>query len=118
MALSFPYLKRCARNQRSRRGSGYQRWPEDDSIFADAFVFTAANGMQNLNDLIKPGLNIQLFQADDINERGQILALGLVGSEQHSFLLTPITHVPDTGSAAVLFGSVFMIFVLLRTALG
>ena len=77
--------------------------PEDNPIFADAFVFTAANGMQNLNDLINPRLNIELFQADDINERGQILALGFVGNEQHTFLLTPITHVPDTGSAIMLF---------------
>jgi probable HAF family extracellular repeat protein len=37
---------------------GISARPEDDPIFADAFVFTAASGMQNLNDLIKPGLNI------------------------------------------------------------
>ena len=91
--------------------------PEDDpdGIFADAFVFTAANDMQNLNDLINPRLNIQLFQADDINERGQILALGFAGNEQHTFLLTPITHVPDTGSAIMLFCCTLIALVLFGT---
>ena len=35
--------------------------------------------MQNLNDLINPRLNIQLFRANDINERGEIPSAGLRG---------------------------------------
>lgn len=47
--------------------------------------------------------HIQLFRANDINERGQILALDFVGNEQRTFLLAPITHVPDTSFAIMLF---------------
>ena len=71
---------------------GISARPEDNPIFAGAFVFIAANGPQNLNDLINPRLNIQLFRANDINEHGQILALGFVSNEQHMFPLTSITH--------------------------
>jgi hypothetical protein len=90
---------------------------EDNPIFADAFVFTAANGMQNLNDLIDPRLNIQLFRANDISERGQILALGFVGNEQHTFPLTPITHVSGTSSAIMLFCFTLIALALFQTLL-
>jgi hypothetical protein len=96
---------------------GISARPEDNPIFAGAFVFIAANGPQNLNDLINPRLNIQLFRANDINEHGQILALGFVSNEQHMFPLTSITHVPDTSSAVMLFCFTLIALVLVQTLL-
>jgi len=80
-------------------------WPE---IFGNytphAFVYTALDGLQDLNSLIDPTLGIELNGAIDINERGQIL-VSAGDFYPHTYLLTPSNiSVPDQGSAIMLLG--------------
>jgi probable HAF family extracellular repeat protein len=53
------------------------------------FIWTQADGLQNLNDLVPPnsGWNIQIANA--INQSGQIVATGSNGVTSHALLLTP-----------------------------
>jgi probable HAF family extracellular repeat protein len=67
------------------------------------FVYTLANGMQDLNTLINPDLNFHFEEAIDINERGQILATGYLNNQFHTYLLTPF-NVPDEASTVILLG--------------
>ena len=46
--------------------------------------------MTDLNTLIDPALGWQLVYATDINNRGQIVGTGFIGSQVHAFLLTPV----------------------------
>ena len=55
-----------------------------------AFIYTAANGMQDLNSLIAPASGLILVQAWDINDSGQITGLAFPGNQGRAFLLTPI----------------------------
>src|SRR6185312_9164405 len=61
-------------------------WPE---IFGDysshAFVYTAPDGLQDLNSLIDPTLGVELNRAIDINERGQILVSAGDFSHLHTY---------------------------------
>src|SRR5262249_11131677 len=54
-----------------------------------AFVWDSVNLMRDLNTLIDPTLGWQLQVATAINDKGQIVGYGLLGGQQHSFLLTP-----------------------------
>lgn len=54
-----------------------------------AFVWTAATGMQDLNDLIPANSGWTLLEATGINMRGQIVGTGLIQGDEHAFLLTP-----------------------------
>jgi probable HAF family extracellular repeat protein len=54
-----------------------------------AFVWSAAKGMEDLNLLIPAGSGWTLWQANGINDRGQITGKGTINGETHGFLLTP-----------------------------
>jgi probable HAF family extracellular repeat protein len=55
-----------------------------------AFVWDETKGIQNLNGLIDPSLGWSLVWADDINEVGQIVAIGQrLGGPYVAVLLTP-----------------------------
>jgi uncharacterized membrane protein len=55
-----------------------------------AFLWTAEEGMLNLNDLIDPEHEIELTMALDINDRGVIVSVGLdPAGQEGSYLLTP-----------------------------
>ena len=54
--------------------------------------------MQNLNGLIASGSAWQIIDASQINNRGQILAVGINGPEFDYLLLTP-AGLPTPGSA-------------------
>jgi probable HAF family extracellular repeat protein len=54
-----------------------------------AFVWSAATGMQDLNLLIPAGTGWLLWQANGINDLGQITGRGTINEETHAFLLTP-----------------------------
>jgi probable HAF family extracellular repeat protein len=63
--------------------------------------FLYSNGvMQDLNELIAPGSGWDIISANQINNRGQILALGMNmdGSKYENLLLTP-TGLPEPGNA-------------------
>ena len=67
-----------------------------------AFIYSAGAGMQDLNSFIDPQLALELSYANDVNERGQILATAIVDGQQQAFLLTPINGVVDFGSTVIL----------------
>jgi probable HAF family extracellular repeat protein len=54
-----------------------------------ATVWTSANGMQDLNDLISANSGWVLINANSINSSGQITGYGTKGGYNHAFLLTP-----------------------------
>jgi uncharacterized membrane protein len=54
--------------------------------------FLVENGaMTNLNSLLPAGSGWQLLEANDINDRGEIVGSGRINNEEHAFLLTPLT---------------------------
>jgi probable HAF family extracellular repeat protein len=53
-------------------------------------LWTAAQGAQNLNDLIPPNSGWLLYVANGINRAGQIVAYGKINGETHAALLTPV----------------------------
>lgn len=77
-----------------------------------AFVWSAADGMLDLNQLIDisglftdPVTFFNLTIASGINESGQIAALGFFtttqGTLRHAFLLTPVASVPEPSTLAI-----------------
>jgi probable HAF family extracellular repeat protein len=56
-----------------------------------AIPFLIENGrMTNVNALLPPGSGWQLLEANDINDRGEIVGMGRINGENHAFLLTPL----------------------------
>lgn len=56
-----------------------------------AFLWTLDAGMLDLNDLIDPGHQIELTQAQDINDSGVIITLGFdPAGQEGSYILTPL----------------------------
>ncbi|MBF0383273.1 MAG: DUF3466 family protein [Magnetococcales bacterium] len=63
-----------------------------------AFVYDAANGIQDLNLLLSNDLGQTLDYAYAVNSSGQISATGTLNGETRAFLLTPVpTPIPGTG---------------------
>jgi probable HAF family extracellular repeat protein len=61
-----------------------------------AFVYDSVNGMRDLHSLIPHNSGwTQLFDANAINDHGQIVGSGRINGEKHAFLLTPIPE-PST----------------------
>ncbi len=60
----------------------------------DAFVWSAASGMQNLNYMLEPlsGAGWDLDEATAINDFGQIVGRGTHDGVEHAFLLTPVSE--------------------------
>jgi probable HAF family extracellular repeat protein len=56
---------------------------------AGAILYTAENGLRNLNTLIDPTSGWLLYAAYDINDFGQIIGFGLVNGVTRGFRLTP-----------------------------
>jgi probable HAF family extracellular repeat protein len=54
-----------------------------------AFVWSAYNGMQDLNTIIPANSGWELQEALAINVAGQIVGVGTVSGQQRAFLLTP-----------------------------
>jgi probable HAF family extracellular repeat protein len=64
-----------------------------DNITAHAFLWTATEGMQDLNKFLHPHSRWVLTAATAINNVGQIVGWGTKnGKEERAFLLTPKTH--------------------------
>jgi probable HAF family extracellular repeat protein len=57
---------------------------------AHAMVWTAAGGMQDLNNLIPANSGWVLINANDVNDTGQITGYGTRNGFNHAFLLTPV----------------------------
>ena len=54
-----------------------------------AFIWSARNGIQDLNDLIPVNSGWVLVWASAINKAGQITGWGTINGENHAYLLTP-----------------------------
>jgi probable HAF family extracellular repeat protein len=74
-----------------------------DSDRNRAFLWSAAQGMVNLNELLDPdsGDGWTLYSAHDINDAGQIVGHGRHHGEVRAYLLTPIPE-PTTANFAVI----------------
>ncbi|MEX2307082.1 MAG: PEP-CTERM sorting domain-containing protein [Pirellulales bacterium] len=64
-----------------------------------AFLYTSGSGLVDLNSLIDPSSGWELSTALAINDAGQITGWGLIGGQQHAYLLTPV---PEPTSLALL----------------
>lgn len=68
-------------------------------------AFLYHNGvMRDLNELINPALGVTLTEALDINDKGQILAVGDMPTQ--NFLLTPV---PEPGTIALLLAGLLSV---------
>jgi probable HAF family extracellular repeat protein len=54
-----------------------------------AFVWTARDGLRDLNQLLSPGSGWVLQAAAAINSSGQIAGTGVIGGRSHAFRLDP-----------------------------
>jgi probable HAF family extracellular repeat protein len=60
------------------------------AAFLHAFLWENGGPMVDLNTLIPPGSNLQLIEANSINDRGEIAGQGtLPNGDNHAFLLIP-----------------------------
>jgi probable HAF family extracellular repeat protein len=74
---------------------------------ARAVVWDAINGMQDLNDMIDPGLSAVLDNAFAINSSGQIVGYGQIDGYTQAFLLTPlVSEVPVPATLVLMFGGI------------
>jgi probable HAF family extracellular repeat protein len=68
----------------------WQRNGRATSNASHAFIWSAATGMRDLNDLIIPVRSGWLLtDAHAINQQGQIVGIGTINGQTHAFLLTP-----------------------------
>jgi probable HAF family extracellular repeat protein len=57
-----------------------------------AFIWTNAQGTQDLNKLIPPGSGWSLEVANGTNASGQVVGQGIINGQAHGFLLTPTSQ--------------------------
>jgi probable HAF family extracellular repeat protein len=73
----------------------------------DAFIYTQAGGMQNLNDLVDPSAGWDLNAAEGVNDSGDIVGCGFNPQGQfHGFLLTPVPE-PSTLQLSIVLSAIF-----------
>lgn len=69
--------------------------PGDPMVERRAFVWSAACGLRDLNDLVAAGGGVVLNDAQAINRSGQIAVNGTRGKALRGYLLTPIRDAAD-----------------------
>lgn len=86
-----------------------------DGSIHNAFFYSHATGMLNLNDLIDAGSGWVLSDATSINEAGQIVGSGLYNGVQRAYLLSPV---PEPASLALACVGAWMAWTRARRAKG
>ena len=71
-------------------------WSQRAVGFHHAFLWTPTRGMEDLNDLIDPTAGWELYEANDINDSGQIVGQGRHDGLIRAFLLSP-SPAPEPG---------------------
>lgn len=66
--------------------------PISGSNAQHGFIWSAAGGLQDLNNLFPPGSGWVIFVARDINNLGQIVGEGVYAGNRRALLLTPWPH--------------------------
>ena len=61
---------------------------DDAGSFISRAVFFDGSALRDLNELLPAGTNAVLWDAQEVNENGDIVGTALVGGELHAFLLT------------------------------
>jgi probable HAF family extracellular repeat protein len=79
-----------------------------------AFLYTASQGMVDLNSLIDPLFGWELLHATAINDSGQIVGNGRFDGADHAFLLTPV-QVPEPSSWVLVVAAFACIVIGLRS---
>jgi probable HAF family extracellular repeat protein len=54
-----------------------------------AVIWQSPSGMKDLNQLVDPSSGWLLFQANGVNNNGQVVGVGCINNEQRAYLLTP-----------------------------
>jgi len=75
------------------------------------FIWTAEEGMLDLNSLIDPNSGWRIANVFDINDAGQIVGFGAFNGKPTAVLLNPI---PEPSSSALLLASVATFFLITR----
>jgi probable HAF family extracellular repeat protein len=70
-------------------GSGFNGDGGAIAVIGRPFIWSARNGMQDLNTRIRAGSGWVLNSVNDINIWGQIIGTGTINGQRHGFLLTP-----------------------------
>lgn len=70
-------------------GSGFGGDGGSVAVIGRPFLWSARNGMRDLNTLIRPGSGWVLNSVSSINILGQIVGSGTMNGQSHGFLLTP-----------------------------
>ena len=99
---------------------GINKWDQVVGLSSDvpwedtAAAFLWEDGeMLDLNDFLPTGSGWDLFEANDINDHGQIIGRGYFNGDVHGYLLSP-THANPIPSTFLLFGSGLVGLVTLR----
>ena len=80
-----------------------------------ALIWRDSSGWRDLNDLIDPRLGIVLTQAEDINDKGQIVAQGFRNGISGAFILSPAgISVPEPSTWASLMTGFGILGLILR----
>jgi probable HAF family extracellular repeat protein len=79
-----------------------------------AFLYTAGQGMVDLNSLIDPLSGWELLSAVGINDSGQIAGSGKIDGRDRAFLLTPI-QVPEPSSCLLVIAALTSVGLGLRS---
>ena len=73
-----------------RYQTGYSSWD------TSAMLMDVDGSFIDLNNLVLQGANFDLLtRANDINNLGQIVGSGMINGQEHAFLLSPISSVPE-----------------------
>ena len=78
----------------------------DSVVSGGAFLWTAADGMVDLNALIDPASAWNLINATGINDQGWIVGNGTLGGAARDYLLVPLAPVPEPPVWLLLAGGV------------